>query len=414
MRIVYLDADFASATDETGQRSSVLSRRLVARGHHVTMLTSDRQFELPPEAGRLWTTRVDDTPVVAANVGLRRRRRGFGWIWQHVLFAAIAGRYLLGCERPDVIYVTSPPLSAVIPVLLARWFRGIPFVLEVREIWPEVPRGVDLIRSRTLVLLLRGLALLGYRAAAGVVAFTEPAVNHIQADIPLARKVTRIGPCCELDRFARGDGAAVRARHGWAGRFVCLHVGPMTRNAGIESILRVADAVREDEQFVFWLVGGGDHRPELERNIRDRELHNVVLQDAVSREELPDVLAAADLCLLTVRHFRVLEQGSGERLFDCLAAGKPVLLNYSGWQRDLLESRGAGLGTPLGQHRQFFDHVCRLCDRPDLRAAMGEQARQIAATEGDPDRCVERLERVLQNAVLATGSRPPEVPPVAG
>ncbi|MBI4578923.1 MAG: glycosyltransferase family 4 protein [Planctomycetes bacterium] len=401
MRIVYLDADFACAAGETGPRSFAFARRLIARGHEVTMLTSDRQFALPADAGRVHRTAVDGVPVVAIRVGLHRRESTMGRLRHHLRFAAASARYLLRCDPPDVIYVTSPPISAVIPVLLAKGFRRLPFVLEVREVWPEVPHGIDLLRSRLLVFLLRRLALLGYRAASRIVALTDPAVHHIQADIPLTPKVTKIAACCDVELFGRGDGTAIRAKHGWADKFVCLHVGPMIRSAGIEDILRVADVLREDEQFVFWLVGGGDHRREIERNIRDRELHNVVLWDTVPRARLPDVIAAADLGLLTVRRYRVLEQTSGERLFDFLAAGKPVLLNYSGWQRDLIEQHGAGLGTTLGEHGEFFESICRLCDQPDRRAEMGRNARRLAETLFHPDRWVDRLEEVLRAAAPA-------------
>jgi glycosyltransferase involved in cell wall biosynthesis len=406
MRIVYLDADFSSATGETGPRSFAFARRLIARGHDVMMLTSDRQFDVPDDAGHVFNTQVDGVPVAALNVGLRRHKSRVSQIWHHLRFILAATRYLLKSSPPDVLYVTSPPLSAILPTVVNKWLRHVPFVLEVREIWPEVPHGIDQIRSRLLVFLLRRLALLGYRRAAAIVGLTESAVNHIQADIPLTPKTTRVAACCDIDLFASGNRDAIRQQQHWENKFVCLHLGPMIHSAGLEAILRVADALREDEQFVFWLVGNGDQRRELERNIHNRTLHNVILWDDIQRSQLPDVLAAADLCLLTMRRYRVLEQTSGNRLFDCLAAGKPVLLNYSGWQRDLLEKHRAGLGTTQGRPEEFFENICRLCDRPNLRADMGRNARHLAETEYHPDQWIDRLEQVLSNAVNRSPSPP--------
>jgi glycosyltransferase involved in cell wall biosynthesis len=395
MRVVYLDADFASATGDTGPRSYAFARRLIGRGHAVTMLTSDRRIEVPAEAGRTFTTSVEGVPVTAIHVGLGKGYTRLGRLWHHLRFAFRAARCLLKCEKPDVVYVTSPPPSAIIPALLAKWLREVPFVLEIREVWPEVPRGIDLIRSRVLTFALRQLALAGYRAAAQVVALTEPALNHIQADIPLTPKVTKIGMCCDIELFGRGEGASLRAERGWTDKFVCLYAGPITHSAGVEAILRVADALREDEQFVFWLVGDGEARAEIERNIQHRDLRNVVVQDGVPRQVLPDIIAAADLGLMTARRFRVLEQAGCERLFDYLAAGKPVLLNYSGWQRELLEEHGAGLGTLLGDYGQFFASICRLCDNPAMRAEMGQHGRHLAETICHPDHWVDKLEQVL-------------------
>lgn len=414
MRVIYVDADFVSATGETGPRSYAFARRLLARGHDVTMLTSDRQFALPEQSGRIRRTTLDGLGVVAVNVGFARRRSRVGRLWHHLLFALAAGWFLLRCPRPDVVYATSPPLSVILPLLAGKWLRKVPYVLEVREIWPEVPRGIDAIRSRLLFFLLRRLALLGYRAAARVVALTEPAVHHIQADMPLSPNVLRIGSCCDFDLFGGADGSQLRARQGWEGKFVCLYFGPVTRAAGLEDVLRVADAVREDEQFVFWFVGSGEHRAELERNIRDRDLRNVVLWDEVPRSQLPELLAAADLCLMTVRRFRVLEQANSDRLFDILAAGRPVLLNYSGWQREFVEGAAAGLGTSLGDHGEFFGHICRLCDQPELRAEMGRNARRLAETACHPDAGAARLEEVLAAVVGAVSAGKSDRPAAAG
>jgi glycosyltransferase involved in cell wall biosynthesis len=313
---------------------------------------------------------------------------------------------LLSGPRPDVVYASSPPLSVILPCVAALRLRRVPFVLEVREVWPEVPQGLDTIRSRGLIFLLRRLALLGYRRAARIVALTPAAAHHIQADIPLTPKVVHIAHCCDLDLFGAADGQAVRARHGWTDRFICLHVGPMVRTAGIEAILRVADAVREDEQFLFWLVGDGEWRAQIEQNIHSRELPNVVLEPGLPRAQLAEVIAAADLCLLTAGHYRVLEQAGAQRLFDYLAAGKPVLLNYSGWQREFLETHGAGLGANLGDYGEFFASICRLCDSPELRQRMGQAARRVAETVCHPDQWAGQLEQVLTLACATPDAKP--------
>ncbi len=405
MRIIYLDADFESLTGETGPRSYAFARRLIDRGHEVRMLTSDRRYAsaIAPGSPRVFDTAMQGVPVTVLNCGLGRPSGVVRRIRRHLAFAFAATRWLLNAGRADVLLATSPPLSVVIPAVLTRWFRKLPYVLEVREIWPEVPRGLGLLRSKLLYRLLRVLAVYGYRRAAHLIALSDPAAHHIAADIPLSRKITRIPPCCDLALFGSADGTAIRRRQGWEGKFVCLHVGPIVRATGLEAILRVADAVREDEQFVFWLVGRGDQRAEIEANIRDRELKNVVLWDPPPHEGLPEIIAAADLCLSTVRRYRVLEQTSGERLFDYLAAGKPVLLNYGGWQRDLLERNRAGLGTELGHYGEFYNAVCRLCDDRALREDMSRNARSLAETQFHPDRWIDLLEQVLTQAAAPGG-----------
>ncbi len=405
MRIVWIDTDFAALAGHTGTRTFEMSRQLAAGGHEVEVVCSDRRLpELLPSGFRSFhRSEVDGVRVTIVNAGLGRIREGrLGWLRQ-LAFTLLACGYLLRVRRPDVVCVTVPSPGGLLPALAAWWLRRVPFVLEVRRLVVESLVGTGRIRSPVLIGAVTALIRCAYRGAARIVALTDPVARHIGADSAFRGKIVLVPHCCDLALFGAGDGRRLRADNEWEDRFICLHLGSMSRVNGLEAILRAADVLREDPKFLFWLVGDGEHRDQIERNIRDRGLHNVVIWDPQPRTRLPDILAAADLCLMTVRPYPVLEQASGTRLFDYLAAGRPVLLNYGGWQRDLLESHGAGLGTGLGRHEEFWQRLCELCDDPDRRAEMGRNARRLAEKQFDQQRWAAVFEEVLA-AACASGS----------
>ncbi len=165
---------------------------------------------------------------------------------------------------------------------------------------------------------------------------------------------------------------------GWDGRFVCLHAGAMGRVNGLDCVVRAADHFRKDPDFLFVLLGEGSEKEALTAQ-RDRlGLQNLQIVEGIPKHDMPPVLAAADLGLLTVTDVPVLEHNSANKLFDYLSAGKPVVLSYGGWQREVLESAGAGLGCAMGDEAAFFANLAALYADEARRTEMGRNARRLA------------------------------------
>jgi|GEM_PF-1307141 len=401
MHIVFLDHNYSTENVGSGARCHGFASRLAARGHQVSVITSDRCLTsvLPMGGELVHRFNADGVAVSVIHVGLARPSSFLRRLRSHLVFAFVSLWQLLWMRRLDVVYAVSPPLTVVLPAIGARWLRRVRFILEVRELMPDVLIGIGSLRSRLLIRMLSWLERMAYRRASRIVTLAEGVAHHIGADLRLAEKIRTVPHSCDVASLGGGDGTQIRADNGWTGKFVCLHAGPMVRANGLEAIIRIADVLREDEQFVFWLVGDGDHREPLERNIRDRGLTNVVIWGTPSDETMRDVLAAADLCLVTIGPYPILEQGPGDRLFDYLAAGKPVLLNYGGWQRELVERYGAGLGTDLGHYEQFYQRIGDFCDHVDRRQEMTQHAREFAQNEYQFDRVFQGFEKVLYEMV---------------
>ena len=404
MHILYLHQYFATRKGSTGTRSYEFARRWVAAGHRVTVLTSLAQLTESDVRVRPWrlVTRfeVDGIDVVALHVKYRQRMGFLRRVWAFFCFTALATWFVVCRRGVDVVYATSTPLTVGIPPLVARFLRGRRYVFEVRDAWPAVPVALGLIRSTITIAALRRLERAIYRRAEAIVTLSPGMASVVRAAAPSAQRIETIPNCADTELFHPDvDGTPTRRRYGWNGRIVCIHAGAMGRVNGLDAVVRAADHFRDDAELLFVLLGEGSEKEWLRRQCERLGLANLDILDAVTKRDLPAVLAAADVGLMTIVDVPLLEHNSANKLFDYLSMGKPVVLNYGGWQRDVLEGAGAGLGSTMGDERNFFENIASLKADPARRESMGQAARRLATDTYDRDRLAARALEIIIDCV---------------
>jgi glycosyltransferase involved in cell wall biosynthesis len=408
MHILYLHQYFATPRGSTGTRSYEFARRWAAAGHKVTVLTSTAQ--LTPADLRDARTRglvsrfhVDGIDVIALRVPYRQSMSFGRRIGAFLAFMLLAGGYAICTPCVDVVYASSTPITVGVPALLARWFRKRPFVFEVRDPWPELPIQMGVIRHPVGIRAVRRLERTVYGFARAVVALSPGMEQLVRAVAPPGRTVVTIPNAADTDRFQPDvERRAVRRLRGWEGRFVCIHCGAMGRVNGLDLIVRAADRFRDDPNFLFVLIGEGREKSVLREGQARLGLTNLLILDGVAKHELPAYLGAADLCLMTVAPLPILEHNSANKFFDYLSAGRPVLLNYSGWQRELLESARAGLGCRIGDDEEFFQKLSDLRADPARCLAMPRNARRLAVERFDRDKLARQALELIESSAVPT------------
>jgi glycosyltransferase involved in cell wall biosynthesis len=216
-----------------------------------------------------------------------------------------------------------------------------------------------------------------------------------------AEKVTVIPNACDLDLFRPDlDGSAARQRLGLGGRFAAIYFGAMGMANGLEYVIEAARllAQRGNDRIVLVLQGAGGRREELENLARRYGLTNVVFGPLVSHEEVARVVAGCDVCLTIFRAAQE-QTWSPNKMFDSLAAGKPVLLNVSGWLAETIEQNGCGRYVAPDRPQALADALEELARDPARCRRMGENARALAERQFDRRRLAAQLEAVLLQAV---------------
>ena len=408
MRIVYIHQYYCTPRMTGGIRSYEQARRLVARGHEVHVITTDiteRRRELGWR-GLGWRRTEDDGVHVhwfavpySNSMSYARRLRAFA---EFMVLAAVKATTL----RADLVFATSTPLTVAVPGVLAARLRRVPFVFEVRDLWPEVPIEMGALRNPVTRRLAGALAAFAYRNAAEVVALSPGMAAGVRARHP-GVPTTIIPNAADLAMFEVRPEAVrrFRAEHRWLGdRPLIVYTGALGAVNGVEYLVRAARRMRElDPEVQVLIVGHGREWEQTrqlaaEHGLLDRSVH---MWAKVPKADLPVILGAATLSSSLVRPIRALWDNSANKFFDSLAAGRPIAINYGGWQSDLIRQSGAGLVLdPYDVDSAGEVLARRVRDEAWLRGARAA-AYHLAVEQFSRDMLFDRFSDVLNRAVGA-------------
>ena len=221
-----------------------------------------------------------------------------------------------------------------------------------------------------------------------------------------ADRITVIPNCSDNSLFGNaGLREPERRRRGWDGQLVCLYPGAMGLSNGLDYLLDCAKILDQWQisGIHLALVGFGAHSQRLAARVASEGIRSAAVYDPVARMDMPRLLAAADVGLVCFLPKTCLAANSANKLFDFFAAGLPTVINYGGWQSELLRESGAGVSTDPSDPASLAKVLLQLRDTPELRAEMGGAGLRLAHQQFDRDALVRQLEELLRS--IATTDR---------
>jgi glycosyltransferase involved in cell wall biosynthesis len=402
VRIVYLHQYFNTPDMAGGTRSFEMARRLVARGHQVDLVTSSRDRG---REGGWYTTveagiRVHWLPVPYDN------KMSFGQRLRAFLRFAVAASRRAASLPADVVFATSTPLTIVFPGIYSAWRRRVPLVFEVRDLWPDVPIAMGVIRNPVAIWLARALERLAYRYSKHIVALAPGMRVDILGKGVAAHKVSVIPNGCDRGVFGVDHASAVaalRASRDWLGqRRLVLFGGTLGLANGVGYLVSIAEAMRRlDPEIRFVVIGDGAERAAIAELARHKGVldQTFFMPGAMPKRELAVWLAACDMAVGLFSGPRVLWKDAVQnKFFDALAAGKPVACNFSGFQSELAVQHDVGLIFDAEDAELAARQMHAKLNDDAWLAAVRVRALRLAADDFDRDRLAERLGDVLDAA----------------
>jgi glycosyltransferase involved in cell wall biosynthesis len=388
MKVLYFHQHFSTPSGSSGIRSYEMARRLLARGHAVTMVCgsySGGATGLTNEfvGGRRRGT-VDGIDVVEFDLSYSNSD---GFVRRTLTFLRFAARSvgLALTERYDVVFATSTPLTAGIPGIFARWLRRKPFVFEVRDLWPELPRAMRVIRNPVVLGAMSILEWVSYRSAHRLVGLSPGIVAGIERRGPDHARVALIPNGCDLSIFS-GPCTPWRPEGVTFEDFVALYAGTHGQANGLDAVLDAAAELRRRgrDDIKLLLVGQGKLKPGLQERARREGLTNVVFSDPVDKGRLVGLMAASDVGLQILANVPAFYFGtSPNKFFDYLAAGLPVLINYPGWLATLVQENDCGFAVPPQEPTAFADALELAADDRAATRRMGGASRELGRSQFD-------------------------------
>lgn len=389
MHILYFHQHFSTPRGAAGIRSYEMGQALVRAGHQVTMVcgsvgVGNTGLDQPFVRGRR-EGEVDGIRVIEFDLGYSNSH---GFLRRTLTFAQFALRSLgvAMLRRYDVVFATTTPLTAGIPGIAARWLRGKPFVFEVRDLWPELPRAMGVITNPVVLGLMSALEWISYRSAHRLVGLSPGICEGIASRGVAPNRIATVPNGCDLSIFDATQVAPWRPEGVAAGDLMAVFTGTHGQANGLDAALDAAAALRargrSDIKLV--LIGEGKLKPALKARAAAEGLTNVLFLDPVNKAKLARLMAAADVGMQLLANVPAFYYGtSPNKFFDYLASGLPVLNNYPGWLADLIAESGCGLAVPPEDPEAFAEALIRAADDRAALADMGRSARALAATRFD-------------------------------
>jgi glycosyltransferase involved in cell wall biosynthesis len=405
MHILLIHQVFVRPDDPGGTRHYEMARRLVRAGHRVTILASPLSYQ----TGR----RVTDKHREVLEPGLEVIRcRVWGsvnrsFFWRTIgFFSFMVSSFFQALILPgiDLIWGTSPPLPQVFTAWLAARIKRAEFLFEVRDLWPAFAIQLGVLRNPLLIRLALLLEAFLYRRADALVVNSPGFIDHLAGKGVDRSAIVLIRNGVDPTMFhPAAEGTTFRKRHGLKGKFVAVYAGAHGMSNDLNVLLDSAEFLRDDPRIRFLLVGDGKEKPGLVRRAEERNLDNVLFLPPVAKQGMAEVLAAADCGIAILKPIPLYGTTYPNKVFDYMAAGRPVVLAIDGVIRQVVEDAGAGLAVPPGRPQELADAVRRLADDPAAAKTMGLHGRAAVESDFGRERQAKEMEQLMRKLTSRSG-----------
>lgn len=376
MHILYIHQYFNTPKVPGGTRSYWISQELIKRGHQVTMITTARKGFEPGEQN------VDGIHVVFVKNEYSQYMSAPRKVLAFINFVRLAIKEAARQKNVDIVYATSTPLTIGYVAMKLKAKKGWPYVFEVRDLWPEFPIQMGAIKNKYVIRYLRRLERHIYEQSEHVVALSPGMQEGVIAAGTPKEKTSMIPNMSKPDKFFPHEPNKEIAKQFGVDltKFNVIHHGSMGKANGLKYIIDAAKILQnkgiDDVYFLF--MGAGATEPKLKKLVDDFGLKNVKFLGLHPMAILSEVVNLCDVSVTSFLNLPILKTNSPNKMFDALSAGKPIVVNSSGWTKDLVEKENCGFYVEPDNPNDFAEKLLQYKDNKEILRIWGENARRLS------------------------------------
>jgi glycosyltransferase involved in cell wall biosynthesis len=399
MHILLIHQNFAALNEPGGTRHHEMARYLVEKGHRVTVISSPISYltgsrkvsatsslESEPDA-RLTIRRVYTYPAL--------HRSFFHRILSFLSFMASSFHAGLQESGVDLVWGTSPPIFQGVTAWLVARLKRVPFVFEVRDLWPAFAVAVGVLKNPILIRASEWLERFLYHRANLLVINSPGFLEHVRKRG--ARRIEIIPNGADPRMFdLQTSSQSFRVRHSLEDKFIAMYAGAHGMSNDLGVVLEAAERLLNRTNIQIVLLGDGKDKPLLQQQAAEKGLKNVTFLPPVAKTEMNEALAASNACIAILKPIAMYETVYPNKVFDYMAAEKPVILAIGGVIRDVIENANAGIFVPPGNSAALAQAICSLAGAPERCAAMGKNGRLYLENHFDRAVLAGKLESLFQ------------------
>ena len=372
MRILFLSHYFPPEVNAPATRTFEHCQEWVKQGHNVTVISCvphhpmgkvypgyKNKFYQVEDKGGIKAIKV--LTYVTANSGFLRRTINYVF---YMIMAIIIVPFV---SKADVVISTSPQFFNGLAGYFVSRIKRCPWVLEIRDLWPESILAVGAIKNAYIIKILEWLERFVYRNADHIVPVTYAFKKHIEQYVGDARKITVIRNGVNFELFKYQDKNKELARLiGVENKFVASYVGTHGMAHGLNIILEAAERLKDQPKIVFLMIGDGAEKWKLIAEKEKRHLDNVIMLDQQPKEMMPDIWSITDVSLVLLKKQNLFLTVIPSKIFESMAMSKPIILGVRGESEALLKEGNAGVCIEPENVNELVNAVTTLSCNADL------------------------------------------------
>jgi glycosyltransferase involved in cell wall biosynthesis len=379
MHILLIHQAFAAIDEAGGTRHHEFARFLAERGHRVTVIASPVSYLTGSRGSTLPAADTQSDGVTIRRVyTYSALHRSF--VHRVISFLSfMVSSFWTACTISDVdlVWGTTPPIFQGLTAWAVARIKGVPFLFEVRDLWPAFAVAVGVLRSPVLIRLSEWLERFLYRGADRVMVNSPGFVRHVT--LRGARRVEVVPNGADPGMFDQPDLAPVdafRKAYHLEGKYLVVYAGAHGLSNDLGVILEAAAHMPTGSRLHYVFLGDGKEKPFLQRRAAAMKLENVTFLPPFSKKEMSIALAAADACVAILKPVDLYKTTYPNKVFDYMAAGRPVILAIDGVIREVVENSGAGVFVRPGDSEGLARAAQRLAENPEAARQMGAAGRE--------------------------------------
>jgi len=387
MHTLLIHQGFMTPKDAGGTRHYELAQFAVAQGDHFSVVTGDFSYMAGKgKSASLVGDQEDVDGICVLRVATPRSLHGgfIGQLFSFVSFAAASFAASMRVRDVDVVLGTSPPIFQAVTAWLVAAIRGRPLILEIRDLWPEFIVDMGKLKNPIAIGMARWLERFLYRRAHHFIVNSPAYVDYLISKRVDSSKITLIPNGVDPSMFEVGldvtsAAQALRERFNLVGKFVVMYAGAMGPANDLTVLLDAASLLRDDPDVHVMLVGGGKIKAKLEAYASERSLTNVTFAGPQSKIDMRAFLQTADVCVATLQDIAMFRMTYPNKVFDYLAAGRPIVLGIDGVIRRVVEDANAGVFVQPGDPHALASAIRDFASNPQRGEALGRNGREFVA-----------------------------------
>ena len=397
MHILLIHQAFAALDEPGGTRHHEFALHLARAGHRVTVIASPVSYltgrnAAPPKqqtaGGRVTILRAYTYSALHKSF-VHRVFSFLSFMWSSFWLG-------LSVKEVDLVWGTSPPIFQGVTAWLLARLKGVPFLFEVRDLWPAFAVAVGVLTNPILIRLSEWLERFLYRRADRLMINSPGFEDHVRSRG--ARQLALVPNGADAEMFdPAADGATFREQNNLGDAFIALYAGAHGMSNDLDVVLDAAENLADlpDCRIVF--LGDGKEKARLVARAESLGLKNVVFLPPVPKTGMGEALAAADACIAILKPVEMYRTVYPNKVFDYMAAGRPTLLAIEGVIREVVTAADAGVNIPPGDARALAAGVRRLAGDRENARAMGLRGRAYIEKHFDRVRLADELVRIVEN-----------------